>query len=198
VRTQVIEWTTGHPAYLVQATDITQRKIQETELRQAAMTDPLTGCFNRRHFMDCVQSEFKRFQRSGHEFCVIILDIDEFKQINDRFGHDRGDQALINTVKVCQDELRGIDILGRVGGEEFGILLLESTLNVGVEVAERIRAAITSCDTGASQNDRLQLSATVGVTCIRPEDLDISEVINRADMLMYQGKKSGKNKVCHA
>lgn len=124
--------------------DITDSKLRIDTLHELAYRDPLTGAENRRAFMEKLEAEFQRTQRTGNAAALIMLDIDHFKLVNDTYGHDVGDLVLKHLVSVLQGGLRRIDTLGRIGGEEFAVLLPETTLVAATELAERLRALVAS------------------------------------------------------
>jgi len=169
--------------------DISELKQLEEELRLQAMRDHLTGAYNRRFFMETLNQILKQARRTNNDLAVIIFDIDHFKEINDEFGHGRGDEILIEITKVVQKSIRDSDVLCRWGGEEFMILLPATSLTNGVFVAEKIRANINQ----AELNLPRRLSCSFGVTASKTEDAET--IINRVDSLMYKAKQNGRNRV---
>src|ERR687884_1220027 len=118
--------------------------------QDAAFTDDLTGLANRRRFERQLEREVARTERYGHPFCLLLVDIDRFKEVNDAHGHDAGDEALRLVANAIQSGTRGIDTGARIGGDEFAVILPETDLGRGLEVAERLRAAVAALDTGAA------------------------------------------------
>jgi len=173
--------------------DITERKRMESELRRLATTDALTGAGNRRHFLAVVGTELERALRHDRPLSVLMLDIDHFKSINDGYGHAIGDEALQSFVRTCTCTLREHDMLGRLGGEEFAILLPETTLAGAVEVAERLRQLVEESSISLSQG-ALRLTTSIGVSEVREGD-DVSSLLSRADKALYEAKRSGRNLV---
>lgn len=171
--------------------DISVHKSLEEELRQLAATDPLTGAFNRRYFLQSVNKEISRAQRYERPLALIMSDIDHFKQINDIFGHERGDEALREIAARVQQRLRQTDVFARWGGEEFLILAVETTLPQAVALAETLLAALRDVSlTGIGP-----ITASFGVSHYRcGETLD--QWLQRVDRLMYQAKSEGRNRVC--
>ncbi|WP_345544364.1 GGDEF domain-containing protein, partial [Streptomyces chitinivorans] len=149
--------------------DITAQKELEERLRQIAVTDELTGSANRRQFMELLSREFFRYKRNGPGYAVILFDFDWFKQVNDRFGHNVGDLVLKETTRVLQDELRASDTLGRVGGEEFAILLPDSDMDSARQLAERLRQTIAR-HRFEGTDATLQGTITCGVAVADPDD----------------------------
>lgn len=172
--------------------DISQRKELEAELRRLATTDPLTGIANRRRFLDKAPREVTRSQRYGRNLSVLMLDVDHFKSINDRYGHAVGDQVLCRLVEVCTEELREHDVIGRLGGEEFAILLPETELETARAVAERLRQNIerTTVD-----GQSFHFTVSFGVAQVKGSEETAEEVIRRADEALYRAKQKGRNRV---
>lgn len=167
---------------------------QNRELERLATTDPLTGVYNRRYFMDFAIKEFLRSQRYGHSFSVMQMDIDHFKKINDTHGHAVGDEVLKSFAATCQEALRESDVLGRVGGEEFSILLPETEKEGAMIVAERIRQSIAALK--VNENDHpFHFTVSIGVTNLRQDDSGIEAVLRRGDEALYLAKNGGRNKV---
>jgi diguanylate cyclase (GGDEF)-like protein/PAS domain S-box-containing protein len=174
-------------------TDITVRKRLEERLRLLATTDHLTGLHNRRYFLELTQRELSRFNRYGLVFCLLIIDIDHFKSVNDEHGHLAGDLVLKDLAAGCRRRLRTNDLMGRVGGEEFAAVLVESGLIQAAGVAERLRAmAERQAFRVVGQDIRVTIS--VGVAQVRPAD-DLAALLRRADEAMYEAKKRGRNRV---
>lgn len=175
--------------------DITERKNLEFELKIQAHTDPLTGISNRRYFNECAETELRRNLRYPGESVFLMLDIDHFKNINDTFGHAAGDAALKKLVLTCQETLRITDIIGRVGGEEFAILLVRTGLKEGLQIAERLRLNIEKIELAAEDGTRIPLTVSIGATMHRSAKEKISELMDRSDQALYQAKNSGRNRV---
>lgn len=174
--------------------------ILTSKLEQMASTDPLTRVYNRRVFLDWCEKELSRARRTVTPFAILILDLDHFKKINDNFGHHAGDEVLCAVVEEIQDSVRGIDILGRWGGEEFTVLLPGASLGAAFVVAQRIRANIekillqTDAE-GLEDAPGIQVTASVGVAAFRGGEDSIADVMQRADAALYQAKAEGRNKV---
>lgn len=161
------------------------------KMEMLARTDPLTQLSNRRDFLERLQYEIIRFERSGKPFSVVLGDIDDFKSVNDRYGHDCGDFVLVNLAKIFKSMLRKQDSVGRWGGEEFILLLPEAPLPGGKKVAEGIRKQIAG-ETFSYQEHRISITITFGV-CVYNGVMDIDTCIKRADEALYSGKHQGKN-----
>jgi len=174
--------------------ELKQRQLLEDELKRQATTDPLTGLFNRRQYEALFEREVQRARRHDRPLALCVLDLDYFKRINDSYGHAAGDAALTVAADVCRAALRDADIAGRLGGEEFIILLPDTDLASATRVADRLREQLAQTDVVAQQQ-RFRLTATFGVTELRPHDQSINDMILRADAALYEGKRNGRNQV---
>ncbi len=169
------------------------RKLN-SQLEQLAMTDDLTGLANRRAFFIQGGEEIKRARRYHSNLTLIMMDIDNFKNINDTYGHDVGDAVLKCIVMTIKDSIREVDIAARLGGEEFGIILPHTKAADAVRLAERLRGAIeTKICTVKNQN--MKLTASFGVAVFKKETVDLDTLLRDADIAMYEAKKKGRNKV---
>lgn len=162
------------------------------EFEHLATYDALTKALNRRVIRLAGEQELLRWQRYGHPFAVMVLDIDHFKQINDQHGHLVGDQVLQQVVAAVRKPLRKTDLLGRYGGEEFLILLAVTDGDTAHELAERIRGAVESTPMGS---DQLRRTISIGVTSVRDGDDSFDDLIARADIAVYRAKAMGRNRV---
>ena len=178
------------------ARDITERKELESRLEQEARTDPLTGCANRRGFLELARHELVRARRHGHKMALLMLDLDHFKAVNDRYGHPVGDRALKKVAEVCHEALREEDAIGRIGGEEFAILLPETDGNRAQEVGERVRQAVAVSEVTIEDQLPLQFTVSIGTTVLQTDDADIEALFGRADKALYAAKEAGRNRVC--
>jgi diguanylate cyclase (GGDEF)-like protein len=178
-------------------TDVTDLADDADRFRILATVDGMTGLFNRRHFLSLAEIEWNRYQRYRHPMSLVLLDIDRFKSINDSFGHYVGDQVITQIADLCQQEKRKSDIVARFGGEEFLILLPETTLAAGQRVAERLRRKVEmSTFPGASNS--IGATISVGVAEANPGMNSIFDLIKAADRALYLAKGSGRNRVCAA
>lgn len=180
-------------AVLISLNDVSERKKMEAELFHQANTDALTGLSNRRHFMILAEQELRRARRFGRDLSVIMMDLDHFKNVNDTYGHATGDLVLETLCRSAQESLRESDIMGRLGGEEFAILLPETGLDAACEVASRIltHVAETAIETATGA---LHCTTSIGVTCLVPEDESIDNLLSRADEALYRAKNGGRNR----
>jgi diguanylate cyclase (GGDEF)-like protein len=173
------------------ATDL---KIALARLQSMALTDELTGLNNRRQVMARLEEEFQRAIRLGEPICLISLDIDRFKRINDTHGHPFGDLVLKRVSERLQSSIRPYDVLGRVGGEEFLIIAPATPSDEAVSLAERIISAIGK-ETIIEGSARFTVTASAGVAVIETHDKDIDDLLRRADRALYQAKAEGRNRV---
>ena len=166
-------------------------------LRELAATDPLTGVANRRSIERLGEEAIAEARRHGEPLCVLILDIDHFKRVNDRYGHLTGDEALARVATACGAALRQFDQLGRIGGEEFLVLLPRTELAQARQVAERIRATVEALDFAGIDPD-LRLSISIGVAELREGDPNLRALAERADAALYAAKDAGRNRLVAA
>ncbi len=160
-----------------------------------ATTDPLTGCFNRRELLDRLEREHERVHRYGMDVSVLMIDLDLFKRVNDTRGHLAGDTVLRKVGGLLRSELRSVDTVARFGGDEFVVILPETSLSGARTLADRIRQRIASADF-ADDGSPIQLTASVGVTMIKADETDEPEVIlDRVDGILYTAKDEGRNVV---
>jgi diguanylate cyclase (GGDEF)-like protein/PAS domain S-box-containing protein len=178
--------------------DIAARKLMEKELRLLAATDPLTGLSNRRQFLAAADRELARLHRYGRPVAAMMVDIDHFKVVNDTYGHAAGDRALQQVAVACCDILRDSDVIGRLGGEEFGIVLPEASLEGALDVAERLRIRLAAEEIPLPEDPAggtFRLTVSIGVAPCIPTDRAIDMPLNRADRALYRAKERGRNRV---
>ncbi len=177
------------------AAEIKRRADLELRLRHLAATDPLTGIANRRSLFDAASSEMQRAQRYGDPFSIIMIDIDHFKLINDRFGHAGGDQVLAEFARLCARTCRiDLDVTGRVGGEEFAIVMPGTGLEGAHGFAERLREAINTAAFVVAEKPA-PVTASFGVAEFQASDCTTAEIFKRADDALYRAKAAGRNRV---
>ena len=175
--------------------DITSQKIHERELFEKAVLDPLTGCYNRRQFQELATKELRRAWRYNKSFCVLMMDIDHFKQVNDTHGHAFGDVVLKTMASVCRHSLRDTDIFARYGGEEFILLLPETDLAGGVLVGERLRRNVSATNIPLPDGEPYSITISLGVI-VSDAFEKLEDLIKGADTALYQAKEGGRNRVC--
>lgn len=178
-------------------TDITEEYLQKKEIEKLTVTDQLTTLMNRRGVMEKLESEFNRFKRYKNSIFFLMLDIDEFKIINDTYGHDIGDKALSIFAKQCKKSIRKTDIIGRIGGDEFAIGLINTNLKEGEEIITRIKEKIKQISVYIpSVNKTIRLEASIGITKFYETDQSIDDIYIRADKAMYCAKAEKGISVC--
>ena len=179
--------------------DVTQRNAMERELKRLATTDSLTRIDNRRAFLEHAEHIFKSCQRYQNPMSLLMLDLDLFKSVNDQFGHLTGDHVLVRFAEEVKGELREIDLFGRLGGEEFCVLLQQTDLPQALLVAERIRLRIQGLKVHTEQQQELSLTVSIGIATNRQSDERLERVLDRADKALYRAKGQGRNQViCEA
>jgi diguanylate cyclase (GGDEF)-like protein len=168
-------------------------EAQAKILHRLATTDGMTGLQNRRDFLVRAETEWQRRARYDRDLSLVILDIDNFKSINDRCGHDAGDQVIIDIAKLCQLTKRDSDVAGRLGGEEFAILLPETDEAAAASFAERLRALVAHHAPGPPGGGS-QVTISIGVSCAR-NAASLEAFLKQADAALYQAKHAGRNRV---
>ena len=179
---------------LARAQNLLALRGKSVELRKLATVDSLTSAFIRRYFLERAEQEIARVRRYGGDCAVIMVDADHFKTINDSFGHAAGDDVLRHMAKICLDSLRDQDFVGRMGGEEFAILLPETDLANAEKVAERIRQEIDQAMVKTEDGQEIRYTVSQGVAQWQ-EGEDLANVLHRADGALYTAKDSGRNRV---
>lgn len=170
-------------------------------LETLAQHDPLTNSLSRTEILYRISEEIDRSRRNKHTFALLEMDIDHFKNVNDQFGHHIGDEILISLVKHSQEAVRSIDIVGRIGGEEFLILLPETDATGAAQIAERLREHIANTANETSSSSSIKITISIGGTIFNPnenmeykQDILLNELLNQADLAMYQSKNEGRNR----
>ncbi len=179
-------------------TDITARRAMEARLREMAVTDPLTGVSNRRQFFEKAEVELLRSRRYERPLSALLLDLDRFKTINDTHGHDAGDKVLVAVTKMVASRLRDVDLLGRMGGEEFAVLFPETDTEQALQVAERMRELVEQTEVEIGDGLGIGVTMSIGVASLGPNDRSVDALIRRADQAMYKAKQAGRNRVMAA
>ena len=158
----------------------------------------MTEVYNARYLHQCVSHEIQRAERYGKELCILFLDLDRFKLVNDNFGHLVGSQVLVRLSEVLKDCIRQVDTLARYGGDEFTIVLPDTGLEAGLRVGERIRKTVSETLFEAGRNRPIQLTLSLGVAAFPLHARDREGLLDAADKAMYLAKSQGRNKVCSA
>ena len=169
----------------------------QAKIARLAMQDDLTGIANRRHFYRQAEAELAHFQRAKQPLALLMLDLDHFKQINDKYGHGVGDAVLIRFAQYVSTQIRQEDLLGRVGGEEFAILLRDAAMAQATAIAERIREGVAQLPIfGGDDADRFTVS--IGIATAEDADASFDVLFGRADKALYRAKQEGRNRVAIA
>ena len=175
--------------------DVTQRKNLERELQRLATTDMLTGIANRRAFLETAESAYAHSCHSGEPLTLLMLDLDHFKAINDRYGHLEGDRALVAFAQAVKSQLRASDAVGRLGGEEFGVLLPLTTLAEGLEAAHRILQSVRALQLNDDTGQAYRITTSLGVGAFRQNDRSLRDMLDRADQALYLAKHRGRDQI---
>lgn len=176
------------------AEDITEKKRLEGELHRLATTDVLTQSSNRRHFFECARREFEHARKFGSPLAFLLLDLDDFKKINDQYGHQTGDEVLRRLAHCGSNALRRGDLFGRIGGEEFAALFPGCEQDLALQVAERLQREVQRL---SFQHEGKSFGITVsqGLTSMLATDVSLDALYARADAAMYLAKRQGKNQI---
>ena len=191
---RIMETRTESGATVGFRVDITELKMREAQLKELLVTDSLTGAMTRREILSRTEEEVQRSHRYGAPVSVIYFDVDHFKKVNDTHGHAMGDKALAKLAKTVRSEIRNTDMFGRLGGEEFMLLLPETLMDDAASLAERIRRAVESTMI-RSGNAAISITVSAGVAQLAPKQA-ATDLLAEADDLLYQAKNSGRNRVC--
>jgi diguanylate cyclase (GGDEF)-like protein len=173
---------------------ITDRKLLELELKKLAEIDPLTDLPNRRYFFEVGQQEFEGVRRFGVPSSLVMIDLDHFKVINDTYGHDVGDETLRRVSHIFKAALRQIDVVARLGGEEFVVVLPGADETAATTFAEKLRCSVRDTPIKIDQH-QFSVTASFGVAEMAVRDLKFDECVSRADAAMYRAKRAGRNRV---
>jgi diguanylate cyclase (GGDEF)-like protein len=174
--------------------DVTDLVEQADKLKELATVDGMTGLFNRRHFFSLAEIEWARYQRHWRPLSLLMIDIDQFKSINDRFGHDVGDHVIIRIADICRQEKRKSDVVARFGGEEFLLLLPETDLDEAQSVAERLRRLVETREFSIASR-AINTTVSIGVAQANPYMETLFDLIKMTDQALYAAKNAGRNRV---
>jgi len=166
------------------------------QIEGMARTDGLTGLLNHRTFMEKLREKYRELDRSPRPFSVLLMDIDRFKGVNDKYGHPVGDVAIKAVAKVLQETLRGTDFVARYGGEEFAVGMIETEAKDAVVIAERLRKIMEQTVVARVPDGHLQVTLSIGVAAFPEDTENKEELVNMADAALYHAKRSGRNRVC--
>jgi diguanylate cyclase len=174
--------------------DFTGHTMEGQLMKELAQTDDLCKTYNRQYSNELLTQLFKQAQNDNCNFSLLMMDIDDFKQINDQYGHPAGDAVLAHVARVAKNEMRNWDILGRYGGDEFIVGLYRSDLETANNIAERIRSSIESTEFLLPDLSTIKVTISVGTACFQG-DPSIDALVERADKKLYDAKHNGKNVV---
>lgn len=174
--------------------EVTAEHRLEQELRGLALTDPLTGLANRRQFAEYGAAMFDQAESDAQQLSVLMLDVDHFKSINDSYGHHVGDEVLRTLANLCQSQLRTQDLIARLGGEEFAVILPGTSTSDATVIAQRLRAAIAAAPIIA-QDLQIDVTVSIGGATLLPGYQTLEDLLDRADHRLYVAKQTGRNKV---
>lgn len=166
---------------------------EHNKVKELAMRDALTGLFNRRVFDEMLDIEGKRLELMP--LSLLIIDLDNFKKINDSFGHPAGDQVLARFGKILRDNCRGSDLVARYGGEEFAVMLPTTSSSIAFDIAQRLRSRLAET-TFVFDEQQVRLTASIGIAYTADTGKTAADLVQRADQALYRAKKSGKNRTC--
>lgn len=184
----------GERAVVWAARNITSQHEFENKLQRLSETDALTGIFNRRKFLEILGQRFREFTRYGCPTALVIFDIDHFKKINDTFGHNAGDDVLCQLTSHCIYQLREVDTLCRIGGEEFAVVLPESNTKDASQMAERLRQTSEQLELDIGRS-LIKVNISLGVSEFIGTDNSIEDLMKRTDAALYEAKENGRNRV---
>lgn len=174
--------------------DVTEQQNIQSQLEIASRTDPLTGLLNRRAFDDITKTELSRSKRSYTSYSVLMLDVDEFKKINDGYGHLAGDAVLTSVARTLESNLRSHEKVARIGGDEFCVFLPDTDQTAAIDIAEKLRQVISSNAIPTGHAD-ISITVSIGVSEVEDIDFDYTDIFKRADKNLYMAKKTGRNRI---
>ena len=182
--------------YLILNNERLQQELEsaQVELENSAKTDFLTGVNNKRNFFEIGNSEIQRAERFPYSLAVVMFDIDHFKQVNDTYGHAAGDLVLTEIAEICKKNVRAVDVLGRLGGEEFAVILPQTNAERAEKVAEHLRSLIEEREI-VFLSEKIKVTASFGIAELNGADEQIETVLDRADAALYEAKRAGRNRV---
>jgi diguanylate cyclase (GGDEF)-like protein/PAS domain S-box-containing protein len=178
--------------FMAMKEDITERKRLEEELQKQSTIDELTGAYNRRQFYNLANTEIKRSKRLRHPLSMALIDIDYFKSVNDTYGHAAGDRVLVSFAHTCQQNIRDIDMLSRIGGDEFVIILPETASDQAYIALERLRQELASRPIDYNET-AIPITISCGIASLAGKTESLDQLMERADQALYQAKQAGRN-----
>jgi len=175
--------------------NVSELARQADALERLACVDAMTGVNNRRHFLVLAEVEWSRFKRYGHSLALLMIDIDRFKSVNDSYGHDAGDAVIKSVAQTLQNQKRASDIAGRLGGEEFALILPEATLDSAVSAGDRLRQLVAD-RVITFEGRAISVTISVGASASHTDTAGVDELLKQADVALYEAKRTGRNRVC--
>lgn len=175
--------------------DITERKRMMREMCRLARTDCLTSLWNRGYLVELAAQEIARCKRFGNDLSILLVDVDYFKRVNDRFGHDVGDKVLVGVADTLRETLREVDVIARFGGEEFVVMLPDTGLQAAQQAARRVRNAMREQIFAYEQKQPIKVTVSIGVTAYQDASTSLDLLLKRADTAMYSAKHKGRDRV---
>ncbi|WP_084480053.1 diguanylate cyclase [Methylomicrobium lacus] len=191
----IAAYSAGQQCFVAVLENITEHKQIQRSYEQMAQIDHLTGLANRRHFTQQAEAELARTLRHGVPLSLLMLDLDNFKRINDNHGHQTGDRVLQTFSDICLSSLRKVDLIGRIGGEEFVIMLPETAIMEAIDVAERLRKTVADASLPLEDDQALRFTVSIGVSTVNALCVHIDGLLQKADQALYQAKAEGRNRV---
>ncbi|MCC6161351.1 MAG: GGDEF domain-containing protein, partial [Nitrosomonas sp.] len=167
---------------------------QNQLLQKLSITDGLTGLYNRAKLNTILAEQLARFKRNDRAFCLLMIDVDYFKNINDQLGHIMGDKILVTVASVLQKSIRTVDYAARYGGDEFMAILIETHSSAAIRTAERIRSEVSAA-CRAFEEHPVEITLSIGIAQSHPDDTTPGDLIARADVALYEAKRLGRNRV---
>lgn len=171
-------------------------KRQTDKLVEITRIDELTRVFNRRYVFDVGEREFNRALRIDSELCVMVMDIDFFKRVNDQYGHNMGDRALQAFAKTVAERVRNTDVFGRIGGEEFVVVLPDTSVQDALSFGETLLSIVRHIALPTTDDKTLNITVSIGLAAREPQDADLSDMLKRADKNLYRAKQTGRDQIC--
>ena len=181
---------------LNQVSMVVDNSMMHQSIRDMARTDGLTGLLNHRTFMEKLNEEYKRIDRDPRPFSILLMDIDKFKNVNDKYGHPVGDVAIRTVAKVLKETARGSDFVARYGGEEFAVGMVDTKSKGAQQMGERIRKLLEKTLVTRVHDGELRITVSIGVGSFPEDTKNVADLVTLADNAMYQAKRSGRNRVC--
>jgi diguanylate cyclase (GGDEF)-like protein len=181
---------------LNQVSMVVDNSMLHRSIRDMARTDGLTGLLNHRTFTEKLDEEYKRLDRDSRPFSILLMDIDKFKSVNDKYGHPVGDVAISTVAKVLKDTVRGSDFVARYGGEEFAVGMVETDSRGALQMGERIRKILENTAVTRVSDGELRITVSIGISSFPEDTKNVADLVTLSDKALYQAKRSGRNRVC--